>query len=548
MENQLGATAIVEEAAQPARLADETVPKEAGALLDALMQAYWIDQAVSLGAKPDAAKYGFMHHRLQWATQLVALDYGPISRIARRWRSNLLDGETGLRRDRGKQAEFMSDEVHLNAHVLKDMNLIFSKCNTAGHETLVNDFRPDIIIIDECGAALTTGMAIPIVAFQDCVKSVVLVGDHEQLAPTLMSSNRNSAAREMGKTIFDRYAIGQVNSTVRTDRQPHLHFFSMQHRSHPEIMDWASETIYGRRIVHGHSTTTPTDVSRTIDEIFQHTRGYFKRDPVQAVEAVKGQKARGDKPAVKAVKAVKADPGRDGQSYRMGVNVKSTPSTTIGSDTSPQNLGEVNFVQWFVDAILRYKPIGPGTRPIVASDILVETPYGSQREALRESLKDPKLHPECKYVEVCSLFGIQGREANIVIFSMVQNNNDDAAQIGFLKDRKNLNVASTRAKKFSLTIGNFESFLQTIANREPKMLQRNMDKFRSFIEHFQAKNDIITEDDLAKALDPASSADLVRDKSAWPSEFKMTGEAWAKLKAGKEATALDASATEEMQA
>lgn len=120
-----------------------------------------------------------------------------------------------------------------------------------------------MIIIDECGAALTTEMAIPIVAYQDHVKSVALLGDPWQSAPTFVSGNRNSAAHEMEKTVFYRYKKGQGNSVVRPDLQPHLFFFSVQHRSHPDIMEWSSEMFYNGRIEHGPSTTMPTDISRT---------------------------------------------------------------------------------------------------------------------------------------------------------------------------------------------------------------------------------------------------------------------------------------------
>jgi superfamily I DNA and/or RNA helicase len=212
----------------------------------------------------------------------------------------------------------------------------------------------------------------------------------------------------------------------------------------------------------------------------------------------------------------------------MGVNVNTTASAPVGNDTSPRNMGEVDFITEFLHDLFSFMPKRPATRPLAALDILVETPYSSQRTALREALKDPKLHPQCRLVDVCSLAGVQGREAGVVIFSMVQNN-EEAHNVGILKVGRNLNVASTRAKKLSVTVGSFELFLQSIANRDKKFFQGNFDKFRSFIEDFQVKNDIIRDTDLVKALDPANSTVLVRDESDWPREFRMTDEARIKL-------------------
>jgi superfamily I DNA and/or RNA helicase len=74
--------------------------------------------------------------------------------------------------------------------------------------------------------------------------------------------------------------------------------------------------------------------------------------------------------------------------------------------------------------------------------IAVLTPYTRQREALSSSISS---------IEVSSIDGFQGREADIIVFVTVRCN--ASGDIGFLADMRRLNVVMTRAKCGVVLIG-----------------------------------------------------------------------------------------------
>jgi ATP-dependent RNA/DNA helicase IGHMBP2 len=108
------------------------------------------------------------------------------------------------------------------------------------------------------------------------------------------------------------------------------------------------------------------------------------------------------------------------------------------SEISKSNFGEVHLVKQYADLLVEQK---------IANNIAIITPYAKQVELLRQA---------CPSVgEVSTVDSFQGREADVVIISLVRSNMK--RQVGFLADSRRLNVAITRARRQVFIIGDSET-------------------------------------------------------------------------------------------
>jgi superfamily I DNA and/or RNA helicase len=199
-----------------------------------------------------------------------------------------------------------------------------------------------------------------------------------------------AARAGLGVTIFERLA----------GRGDALRILVVQHRMNEAIMAFPSRSMYGGKLV-----AAPQVAHHRLEDL----------------------------------PGVAADPLRPGPLIFLDTAGRGWEERRGPDDPSTANPGQAERTAAEVRRIL-----GRGLAP---ADLGVITPYDAQVRALRELLASER----ARGLEVSTVDGFQGREKEAVVVDLVRSNRDGA--LGFLTDRRRMNVALTRARRLLLVVG-----------------------------------------------------------------------------------------------
>lgn len=258
----------------------------------------------------------------------------------------------------------------------------------------LRDLEFDRIVIDEAAQALECACWIPLLR----ASAAVLVGDHKQLPPTIIS--RAAAKGGLNRTLFDRL-MQELDSSASA-------MLRVQYRMHRSIMQWSSAAMYDDAL-EAHASVADW----SLDDLDHVTPTPDTSSPLIMIDTA----------------------GCDMHESEDG-------------DGSKSNAGEARLLRCHVESL-----IGAGVRP---DQIGVITPYNAQVALLREALDG--VHAgvcdrpeEGAGIEIDSVDGFQGREKEAIILSLVRSN--ERGEVGFVGDARRLNVAVTRARRHLAIIG-----------------------------------------------------------------------------------------------
>lgn len=271
------------------------------------------------------------------------------------------------------------------------------------------NFEFDYVIIDEAARANPLDLFIPITLAR---KKVILVGDHKQLPQLVdqdileqMESSNDSRERFeelkgfMEKSLFE--SLWDYLKTERNDGIVRTVTLDTQYRMPQKLSDFVSRNFYGDE--------THIQTGKNPNDCIHHVSRYTKKN--------------GDCKCA------------------VWENVDSKESGKI----SKTNEAEAELI------IKRIKEIIKETDETIG----VIASYSAQTRLIDKIAKsDAELKKKIdnKHLEIGSIDAFQGRQFDIVFFSVVRSN--DRNIFGFLKSENRLNVAFSRQKKLLVVVGN----------------------------------------------------------------------------------------------
>ncbi|KAI0896837.1 DNA helicase [Annulohypoxylon nitens] len=335
--------------------------------------------------------------------------------------------------------EYRERERRCVSTLVGGSKVVLATLHGAGGFQLKNE-EFDVVIIDEASQALEAQCWVPLLA----AKKAVCAGDHLQLPPTVKSTNSKSKAKPKAKGVKEgegkeegEVIKGASLETTLFDRLLKLHgegikrMLTTQYRMHEKIMRFPSDELYEGKLV--AADAVKERLLKDLEYEVQDTED--TNEPVIFIDT-----QGGDYPEKNEEEEDKESKGKDkDKDGEKKGQKKATARSLFGESKS--NEMEAALVRQHVK-----KLVDAGVR---AEDIAVVTPYNAQLGLLAP------LKEAFPGIELGSVDGFQGREKEAVIVSLVRSNSD--GEVGFLSEKRRLNVAMTRPKRSLVVVGDSET-------------------------------------------------------------------------------------------
>ncbi|KAF5352943.1 hypothetical protein D9758_007897 [Tetrapyrgos nigripes] len=311
-------------------------------------------------------------------------------------------------------------------------DVICTTCITSASKALqLIDFP--VVFLDEASMSTEPASLIPLMKGS---QHVALIGDHKQLPPVITSPEAQSMG--LGISLFERLTEeGEIPSIM----------LNIQYRMHPAISHFPSLEFYNHSLLDG-----------TVDR-----SGYVSPRLIPP-----------------NISAALLPPGVSTQSndinsdFRQNIQTSNRPPVIFLDHTGVESLksrsrvnhNEAKIIASVVEDLLlnndtlRGQDIGI-IAPYVAQVSLLTRLFNTDakyRERFQSVLGDHRAM-QLANIEIKTVDGFEGREKEVIIFSTVRNNAN--GHIGFLADRRRLNVGLTRAKRGLFVVGSLSTLKQS---------------------------------------------------------------------------------------
>lgn len=422
----------------------------------------------------------------------LARDAPPVLRD----RINALAAAAG-RLDRSKDAVEKDDRVSLNAVsslILDAANIVISTANSADIERLVEAREQfDWVIVEEAakatgpelaGALMLSGRRLMIGDHHqlppfEADRMVALLRDHSAVVQAIEMADqyigplmRDGELAELEQIAVDADALRDVADTALRLFEPFRHFVTEDERKlllNP-----------GHRAV----TATLTSQRRMDPAIATIVSRAFYDDRLKTTPA-REEEAYSSAPPFTSLAPLPASP-------IVSVDFKHVSATGVGTHAeraNPRwhNPGEVQAV---ID-VLRHVCPKQGEKP---PTLAILSFYTAQVDKIAQRIEVEKRAGGLKHLDgfapamqggtwVGTVDSFQGNEADLVILSLVRNNAGSGARaLGFLRDRRRMNVALSRAKSKLILIGSLAFLRETVRGVNPDATEHDLSFIDSMID------------------------------------------------------------------
>ncbi|KAI0790892.1 P-loop containing nucleoside triphosphate hydrolase protein [Abortiporus biennis] len=313
--------------------------------------------------------------------------------------------------------------------VVNGADVVCTTCITSAARVLnISDFP--IVFIDEASMSTEPASLIPLMKGS---RHVALIGDHKQLPPVITSPEAQE--KGLGISLFERLADEKIVPSI---------MLNIQYRMHPTISHFPSKEFYDFGLRDG-----------TVDRFGNVLKGL-----VPPVWGFVGEHGVGtsNRPSVIFLDHCGFESLKD----RSRVNVNEAHIVcSVVEDLLLNNEGlrgqDIGIIAPYkgqvslLTSLLSYSPSSLSSSSSFESPNPVPTNYTARFETVLGTHRAMQI----QNIEIKTIDGFEGREKEVIIFSTVRNNSEGS--IGFLADRRRLNVGLTRAKRGLVLVGSLET-------------------------------------------------------------------------------------------
>lgn len=377
--------------------------------------------------------------------------------------------------------EYRRRDRQVTSSVLDRAQVVLATCHTAGGKQLARR-EYDWVIIDEACQAVEMGCWIPILKAREGGR-LVLAGDHLQLPPTVKSSigasrtKKSKKGKDGGKEVKSKDFSADTPSPAAdkdeeekevSDEEDLTEKFSSvslkdlppRRLRPPRTLE---TTLFSRLLgLYGPSIKSLLSIQYRMNTPIMSFPNLSLYESKLSAHSSCSEIRLTDLPNLHP----EADPQENEEEKELLAPVvfydtsgceyyETTPSPEEGVllADSKSNVHEVELVVKHLEELFR--------RGLMAGQVTILTPYSAQVALLHSSIRShrfaspPGSNINAEEIELGTIDSMQGREKDVVILSLVRSNAEQ--QVGFLAQKKRLNVAITRAKRQLVIVGDAET-------------------------------------------------------------------------------------------